>query len=93
MKRSAIKLLVAVALVLAMAGCGTEEMDRVAKDHQSSIHGLNRTLVVYDQQGNEIKRYTGKFDIETNDYGNKIKFDLDGKRHIIYNATVIVDEE
>ncbi|PAE45713.1 DUF5052 domain-containing protein, partial [Bacillus licheniformis] len=27
-----------------------------------------------------------------NDYGNKVKFDLDGKRIMISNAVVIVEE-
>lgn len=54
--------------------------------------GIERTVEVYDQQGHLIKEYEGKLDVETNEYGNKVLFDLDGKRTIIYNATVIVQE-
>jgi hypothetical protein len=77
---------------LSLTGCAA--WDRQVKDWESSQgNGLKRTLTVYDNSGNEIKKYTGKFDIETNDYGNKVKFDLNGKRVIIYNATVITEEE
>jgi len=91
MKKPTAKIAALMVLMVVLSGC--ESWDRTVKDIKSSNGGLNRTLVVYDQAGNEIKRYAGKFDIEVNEYGNKIKFDIDGKRHIIYNATVIVDEE
>jgi hypothetical protein len=39
------------------------------------------------------KRYEGKFDVQADKYGNKIKFDINGKRVLIYNATVIVAEK
>ncbi|GIO33110.1 hypothetical protein J2TS6_42510 [Paenibacillus albilobatus] len=63
------------------------------KDYDSTVNGLKRTAVVYDQSGNKIKEYKGTFDVEVNEYGNKVKFDLDGKRILIYNATVIVEED
>lgn len=90
MKRICI-VLTALAVLFALAGC--ESWDRTMKDMGSSLKGLERTAEVYDQNGNMIKSYEGKFDIEVNDYGNKVKFDLDGKRVLIYNATVIVEEK
>ena len=53
--------------------------------------GLNREITVYDHNGNIIKKYQGKCDIQTNE--NKVLFDLDDKRIIIYNATVIAEEK
>ncbi|WMW48087.1 hypothetical protein RFN66_03595 [Bacillus paralicheniformis] len=53
---------------------------------------MERTATVYDQSGNKIKTYKGKFDVEINNYGNKVKFDLNGKRIMINNAVVIVEE-
>lgn len=48
---------------------------------------------LYDQNGKVIKRYKDNFDVEDNQYGNKFKFDVAGKRVLLYNATVIVEEE
>lgn len=54
--------------------------------------GLDRTVTVYDYDGNEITSYTGKIDVEDAETGGKVKFDLDGKRTIIYGGIVIVQE-
>lgn len=82
-------------LGLIMFACGiynTESVQRELKTLSSDLNGgLNRTLTVYDYTGNEIKTYTGKFDISNNDQG-VIRFDINGKRHLVYNAIVIVDE-
>ncbi|MFD1953720.1 DUF5052 family protein [Paenibacillus thailandensis] len=90
-KRIAI-ILTALAVLFALAGC-SESMERSIKDYQSSVNGLERRAEVYDQNGNIIKTYEGRFDVEVNEYGNKVKFDLDGKRVLIYNATVVVEEK
>lgn len=55
--------------------------------------GLDRVVTVYDYFGNKIKTYEGKIDIEDYKEGNKIKFDLNGKRIIIYNSPVIIEEK
>ncbi|MEK5100363.1 DUF5052 family protein [Bacillus sp. FSL W8-0848] len=90
--KKAIATIVVLLLVAIITGCQSESWDRTAKDIESEHNGLNRTATVYDQNGNKIKTYKGKFDVEVNDYGNKVKFDLDGKRIIINNAVVIVEE-
>ncbi|WP_336772316.1 DUF5052 domain-containing protein [Paenibacillus sp. MMO-58] len=81
-------------LMLLMSGCG-ESYERYQKDLQSEYHGgLQRSLKVYSATGEQIAEYEGKFDIEADTSGSgKIKFDLDGKRVIIYNATVITEEQ
>jgi hypothetical protein len=89
------KLILAVSLgvlLLPLTGC-TSRFDRSVKNVESNwFGGLNRTVEVYDFQGHKIRTYEGKLDLqETN--GNKVLFDLDGKRHVIYNAIVIVDEK
>ncbi|MCY8009721.1 DUF5052 family protein [Bacillus haynesii] len=78
-------------LVVVITGC--ESWNRMTKDFDSAHNGLERTATVYDQNGNKIKTYKGKFDVEINDYGNKVKFDLNGKRIMINNAVVIVEED
>lgn len=88
---------------LLIVGCGaynthTETGKRALKSWDSEKSGgLQRTITVYDMQGEEVARYQGKFDIEEsqNDGVVKVKFDIDGKRHIIYaqTGTVLIDEE
>ena len=54
--------------------------------------GIDRTITIYDYNGNVIKEYTGKFDVAETD-GSKVMFDdQNGKRVIIYNAIVINEE-
>ena len=72
--------------VLMLCGCsGCESCSRSLKSFSSDFGGgLNRVLTVYNANGEVVERYEGKFDIEENDSGTKILFDLDGKRTIIY---------
>lgn len=67
---------------------------RAYKTQESNFNmGINRKVTVYDMEGDVIKEYTGKFDIEYDD--DRILFDDEyGLRHIIYypTGTVIVDE-
>lgn len=86
------KLLILASALLLFGSC-TKEFDRKVKDTQSKFLGLNRTVKVYAQDGELIGKYEGKIDIEDNSYGNKVKFEIDGKRVIIYNAIVVVEEK
>lgn len=53
--------------------------------------GLNRTITLYDYNGNKIKSWTGKFDVDDNE--SRVFFDdEDGKRVIIYNGIVVNEE-
>lgn len=80
-------------IIMAVLLTGCKSWQRAVKDWESSIAGLNRTVTVYDNNGDIIKTYQGKIDVETNEYGNKVKFEVNGKRVIIYNAIVIVEED
>jgi hypothetical protein len=72
----------------------TAQGARALKDFTSNTTGgLTRTVEVYDMTGKLIKTYDGKIDVKENEYGNKVLFDLNGKRTVIYNATVIVQEK
>lgn len=87
------KRFLALAILITSALVGCESLERASKNWDSEFGGLNREVVVYSQDGKEIKRYKGKFDIQANEYGNKVLFDVDGKRVIIYNAIVIAEEK
>lgn len=83
--------MLAIGIIFFLCGCGAS-WKRVQKNWDSNIDGgLNREITVYDYNGNIIKKYQGKCDIQTNE--NKVLFDLDGKRIIIYNAIVIAEEK
>ena len=85
-------LLVILTIAVLTSGCNDQEVSRMQKDQESAENGLNRVLTVYDQNGKAIKEYEGKFDIEWGD-GGKVKFDINNKRTIIYNAIVICQEK
>ena len=91
-----------ILLVAMVGGCAayhtkTESGKRSLKTWQSeTTGGIDRTVTVYDINGEEVARYTGRFDVEESSQEGvvKIKFDCDGKRHIIYaqTGTVLIDE-
>lgn len=77
-------------LALGFVGC-TESSQRSIKSTVSDwTGGLNRTVTVYSYDGNPIKSWTGKFDVQPRE--NSILFDKDGKRVIIYGGIIINEE-
>lgn len=74
----------------------SESGRRAMRDQESNLNGgIERTVSVYDINGNLIKEYSGKFDIET-DRASYILFDDEnGERHMIYytTGTIIIDEQ
>lgn len=69
---------------------------RALKDQQANLRGgIERTVTVYDIDGEIIEQYSGKFDIETDRQSYILFDDEQGKRHIIYytTGTIIVDEK
>ncbi|WP_339314626.1 hypothetical protein [Paenibacillus sp. FSL R10-2734] len=98
-KSKSIILVVVIVLLVAIGGCNvwywnTATGQRTIKNIKSdNTGGMNRVLSVYDQGGNLIRKYEGKIDIQDTEYGNKVLFDLNGKRVVIYNATVVAEEQ
>lgn len=92
MKKRLIFASAVVTIMLLSTGCA--DFDRSMKDWDSNINGgLDRTLVVYDYNGDVLKEYEGKMDIQVSPSNDKVLFDLDGKRHIIRGGIVIIDEK
>lgn len=92
-----VTLLVTFVLVLAMFGGfmfyyhNTESGQRAFKTQQSNFGGgLNRTVTVYSYSGDEIRSWTGKFDVTEND--QETYFDIDGRRVIIQGGIIINEE-
>lgn len=77
--------------VLLLSGCAS--LERMTKDVKSDFGGgLERTLTVYNANGDVLKTYRGKIDLESTE-GGIVKFDLNGKRIMYYNCYVEVIEE
>lgn len=82
-------LILCLTLVLSLMLCvGCASWDRFKVDVKSDVGGgLDRTINVYTADGELMKTYTGKIDLEMAE-GGYVKFDLDGKRYIYYNCFV-----
>ncbi len=88
------KKVVALALlvtVIFLVGC-SQKFQRGVKDFQSKWVGLDRKVTVYSANGEPVKTYKGRIDIEKTEYGNKIKFAHDGHMVMIFNMGVVVEE-
>lgn len=91
------KIIISVAAIFALfvgvaslSGCAS--CSRGMKSFSSDLNGgLDRTVTVYDYNGNILGEWSGKFDISEDD--NEIYFDDEnGKRVIIQNGIVICEE-
>lgn len=70
----------------------TESGQRAIKSQQSNLDGgLYRTVTVYGYSGEEIRSWTGKFDVTEND--QETWFDIDDRRVIIQGGIIINEEE
>lgn len=82
---------VLVFMILALTSC--EACDRTMKTINSNIRGLEREITVYNNSGEIIFEGEGTIDVESTEYGNKVLFDLDGKRYAFYNCSVMIIEK
>lgn len=88
---SIICILLAMLAMFCYWNFASAEGKRFWKTFGSSWSGIDRTITAYDYTGQEIKSWSGRYDIEENE--NYIVFDdQDGKRVIIRNAIVIAEE-
>lgn len=74
----------------------SESGRRALRDQESNLNGgIERIVSVYDINGNLIKEYSGRFDIETDRKSYILFDDENGARHIVYytTGTIIVDEK
>ena len=70
----------------------TESGKRAKKTEKSNLHGgIERTVTVYDYNGNRIDSWTGTFDVTNSEY--ETYFDINGKRVVIHGGIVINEEK
>lgn len=87
-------LVIVLVTVAAVQFTSCESCSRKMKSIESDFGGgLNRTLTVYDYNGDTIKTYSGKFDIRDRGADNQVFFDLDGKRIWIQGGIVLSEEK
>ena len=87
-------------VVFALCSCtltGCASCQRFLKSWDSNMqNGLQRSIEVYDINGEKIKEYSGKFDYTFDDDTGRILFDDENdKRHVIFpgTSTVLIDEQ
>lgn len=78
--------------VVATSIGGCASCSRGMNSLSSDINGgLDRTVTVYDYNGNVIGEWSGKFDVSNND--NEIYFDDEnGNRVIVQNGIIVCEE-
>ena len=81
--------IVSIAMALSMAGCASTSR-KIKSTLSDFTGGLDRTVTVYDYNGEAIKSWTGRFDVSESE--NEVYFDLNGKRVIIHGGIVINEE-
>lgn len=83
----------AIIIAIIIIIVSSQSFQRWIKDIKSDYTGgINRTVTVYDYDGNKIESYSGKFDVQYKSDGT-VKFDIDGKRTIITGGIIINQEE
>ena len=88
---------IALIIIIIAIAVNSGSCRRSIVDMKSDLGGgLERTINVYTANGDLIATYKGKFDIEENTSEGivKVKFDMNGERHIIYGSTgtIVIDE-
>ena len=90
------KILLALTLVamigLTATSCSESQQREIKSSKSNWTGGLNRTITVYDYNGQKIKSWSGQFDVKETDR-NSVYFDTaDGKR-VIISGGIIINEE
>lgn len=84
------KILVALLVVGALAGCTAAES--AFKSMQSETVGLDRDVFVALPDGTTMVFSGERINVDSTEYGNKVILQIDGKRLATYNAAVVVIE-
>ena len=90
MKRgAALAVALGTAAALTIPGCAS--CSRMGKSVESNVGGgLDRTVTLYSNTGEELRKWSGKIDLE--DDSDEVLFDLDGKRVVIQGGIVVTEE-
>lgn len=87
----AVCLIVFFVVAVLFVNCGGEDAKRWRKSIFSNYTGgLDRTVTVYDYEGDVLKTWSGKMDLT--DSEDETTFDLNGKRIVIQGGIRIIEE-
>jgi len=91
------KIIIVLAAMLLLTGCG-EGWKRTVKDFQSNYGGgINRTVTVFDYEGDTLKSWSGKFDVQFDTSGaGQVLFDRieNGQRkRVVIQGGIVINEE
>lgn len=71
---------------------GTSTVQRALKSVSSDFDGgLDRTVTVYDYNGNEIRSWSGKFDVSESE--EEVYFDDENGKRVIIHRGIVINEE
>ena len=90
MKSYKVFIAVVVTIIIVVVGIfiNSASFKRGVVDLKSNLTGgLNREINVYTADGQLIKHFEGKIDIDS-EHDGAVKFDYNGKRYIYYNCFV-----
>lgn len=87
---STVVLLVGLTLYLTQTASGARDVKSALSDVSG---GLDRTVKVYDYDGDLLEEYKGRIDIRSTDVAGRVLFDLNGKRITIDGGIIITEEE
>ena len=77
--------------LLAFTGC-TGSQQRGLKSFKANVTGgLNRTVTLYDYNGKEIRKWSGKIDISESQV--ETDFLVDGKKVVIHGGITVIEEQ
>lgn len=77
-------------ITVSLTGCAS--CQRWRKSVVSEVtNGIDRTVTVYDYNGNVLKSYTGKFDVTESE--SEVYFDDEDGKRIIIHGGIIINEE
>ncbi len=92
------KLVLIILAILIFAGCG-ESWKRTVKDFESNYGGgINRTVTVFDYQGDTLATWTGKFDVQFDTSGaGQVLFDYvdehGTRKRVVIQGGIVINEE
>lgn len=90
------KIFLALTLVaiagLTMISCSESQQRELKTIRSDWTGGLNRTVTVYDYNGQKIKSWSGQFDVNETDR-NSVYFDTAEGKRVIISGGIIINEE
>lgn len=91
MKKKVISLLLIGAIGFSFVGCSS--VGRMSKSFESNTKGLHRVVKVLAMDGTVVETYESKSMLVTDGDGGTITLDFDGRRVVLCNSQVIIEEK